>query len=408
MKVDFPSKFFMANRQQLRNFFNDKFPIVISANGLLQKGTDSSHPFHQDANFWYLTGINDSGIVLVITGAREFLILPKRSDYQDTFEGLINKKSLTKISGVSSVLSSEDGWRQLDKIISASNKVATVNPFDDYIEFYGMYANPARRQLIKKIKATNKKVIIEDIGRDITKLRMIKQPIEVKAISAAIDLTAQAIRVVKSGLNKLSYEYSVESVITAHFISNNVINAWRPIVASGHNACILHYDDNASPLKKGDLIVIDIGAEVSHYAADITRTLIIGPKPNARQQAVYQAVLDVQNYAIKLQKPGSTMIDNEKKVRKYMATKLIELGLIKRATPSAVNNYYPHSTSHFLGLEPHDVGDYKRPLEPGMVLTVEPGIYIPEEDIGVRLEDDILITATGCKVLSAGLSRDLL
>ena len=408
MKVDFPSGFFTSNRRKLRDFYNDKFPIVISANGLLQKGTDSSYPFHQDANFWYLTGINDSGILLVINGTKEFLILPKRSGYQDTFEGIINKKSLTKISGINNILSFEDGWKELDKLISSNKKIATVNPFDDYVEFYGMYTNPARRQLIKTIKAVNKKIVIEDIGADIAGLRVIKQPIELKAISAAIDVTSQAIEAVKSTLGKLPHEYSVESVVTAHFISNNVTNAWRPIVASGHNACTLHYDNNTSPLTKSDLVVVDIGAEVSHYAADITRTLIIGTKPSARQRAVHQAVLDVQNYAIGLQKPGSTIIDNEKKIRKYMATKLIELGLIKRATASAVNKYYPHSTSHFLGLEPHDVGNYKRPLEAGVVLTVEPGIYIAEENIGVRIEDDVLITATGCKVLSASLSRDLL
>ena len=408
MKVDFPSSFFTANRRKLRDFYNDKFPIVISANGLLQKGTDSSYPFHQDANFWYLTGINDSGILLVINGTKEFLILPKRSGYQDTFEGIINKKSLTKISGINNILSFEDGWKELDKLISSNKKIATVNPFDDYVEFYCMYTNPARRQLIKTIKAVNKKIVIEDIGADIAGLRVIKQPIELKDISAAIDVTSQAIEAVKSTLGKLPHEYSVESVVTAHFISNNVTNAWRPIVASGHNACTLHYDNNTSPLTKSDLVVVDIGAEVSHYAADITRTLIIGTKPSARQRAVHQAVLDVQNYAIGLQKPGSTIIDNEKKIRKYMATKLIELGLIKRATASAVNKYYPHSTSHFLGLEPHDVGNYKRPLEAGVVLTVEPGIYIAEENIGVRIEDDVLITATGCKVLSASLSRDLL
>jgi len=407
MKVDFPSSFFTANRQNLRNLVGDK-PIIVSANGLLQKGVDSAYPFHQDANFWYLTGINDPGIVLVITGIWDFLILPKRSDYQDTFEGTINKKTLIKMSGVTGVLSFEEGWKEVDRLLGISKKVATITPFDNYIEFYGMYTNPGRRQLIKRIKAIDKKIPIENIVPNITELRIIKQPIEVKAISAAIDITSQAIKAVKSNLGKLSHEYSAESVITAHFINNNVINAWKPIIASGHNACILHYDDNTNRLVKNDLVVVDIGAEVSHYAADITRTLIIGAKPSARQREVHRAVLDVQNYAIKLQKPGVTVFDNEKKIRKYMATKLIELGLIKRASRAEINKFYPHSTSHFLGLEPHDVGDYKLPLKPGAVLTVEPGIYIPQENIGVRLEDDVLITATGCKVLSAALSRDLL
>jgi Xaa-Pro aminopeptidase len=155
-------------------------------------------------------------------------------------------------------------------------------------------------------------------------------------------------------------------------------------------------------------VTIDIGAEVFHYAADITRTLIIGTKPTTRQQSVYQAVLEVQNFAIGLQKPGAIIADNEKKVRKFMGIKLIELGLIKKATADEISRFYPHSTSHFLGLEAHDAGDYKQPLRPGVVLTVEPGIYIAEENIGIRLEDDVLITPDGNKVLSAGLSRDLL
>ena len=408
MKVDFPSDFFSGNRQKLRDQVGTKLPIVITASGLLQKGVDSAYPFHQDANFWYLTGINDPDLVLVLDSGGDFLILPKRSDYQNTFEGTIDQKSLTKKSGVASVLSFESGWHKLGSLLAGKKQVATVKPFEIYLETYGMYTNPARQQLIKRIKTVNKKISVKDIGLDLARLRMIKQAREVQAISAAIDLTAAAITKVKSRISNLTHEYSAEALITAHFLDNKVDSAWKPIVASGHNGCILHYDDNTSRLAPSDLVVIDIGAEVSHYAADITRTLIIGSKPSARQQAVWKAVKDVQDFAIKLQKPGALIIDNEKKIRKYMATKLIELGLIKRATSEEVAKYYPHSTSHFLGLEAHDAGDYKLPLQPGVVLTVEPGIYIPEENIGIRLEDDVLITDNGNKVLSASLSRDLL
>jgi Xaa-Pro aminopeptidase len=408
MKVDFPSDFFAGNRQKLKRLVGDKLPIIVTANNLLQKGVDSAYLFHQDANFWYLTGINEPDVILVLGESRDFLILPRRSSYQNTFEGVIDSKALSRTSGIAEVLSFEVGWRQLDSLLKSHKQIATVKPFEIYLEIYGMYSNPARYNLVKRLRDNNKKIAIIDIGLDLARLRMIKQVREIRAISAAIQVTGDAINLVKAKVCHSPYEYSLEAIITAHFVNNNLVNAWKPIIASGHNACTLHYDDNASRLIPNNLVTIDIGAEVFHYAADITRTLIIGTKPTTRQQSVYQAVLEVQNFAIGLQKPGAIIADNEKKVRKFMGIKLIELGLIKKATADEISRFYPHSTSHFLGLEAHDAGDYKQPLRPGVVLTVEPGIYIAEENIGIRLEDDVLITPDGNKVLSAGLSRDLL
>jgi Xaa-Pro aminopeptidase len=155
-----------------------------------------------------------------------------------------------------------------------------------------------------------------------------------------------------------------------------------------------------------ELIVIDIGAEVEHYAADITRTISL-KTVSRRQRSVHEAVQEIQRQAIELLKPGVLMKDYEQNIEQLMGEKLRELGLIKSITHEAVRHYYPHATSHFLGLNVHDAGDYNRPLEPGVVLTVEPGIYIPEEGIGVRIEDDLLITPKGNKILSNKLSRQL-
>lgn len=408
MKVDFPSDFFVGNRQRLRSLVGNNVPIIITANGRLQKGVDSDYPFHQDANFWYLTGINDPDTILVMGPKEDFIILPKRSHYQDIFEGTIDQKLLVKTSGIKQIMSFEDGWQQLGADLAGYKQIATLRPFDTYLETYAMYTNPARQQLLKRLRSSNKKIRVQDISLDLARLRMIKQASEVQAISSAINITLAAINNVRSKISKLPYEYSVEAVITNHFLQNNVDNAWKPIIASGHNACTLHYSDNTSQLIAGDLVVIDIGAEVSHYAADITRTLIIGSKPSARQRQVYETVLEVQDFAIRLQKPGALIVDNEKKVRKFMGDKLVQLGLIKRASEDQIRRFYPHSTSHFLGLEPHDAGDYKQALQPGVVLTVEPGIYIAEENIGIRIEDDVLITASGNQVLSAASSRGLL
>jgi Xaa-Pro aminopeptidase len=155
-----------------------------------------------------------------------------------------------------------------------------------------------------------------------------------------------------------------------------------------------------------ELLLLDVGAEVNHYAADITRTVSISA-PSRRQQAVFDAVLEVHAFALSLLRPGALMKENEQQIEQLMGEKLRELGLIKSIEHDEVRKYYPHATSHFLGLNVHDIGDYLRPLEPGMVLTVEPGIYIPEEAIGVRIEDDVLITADGYEILTDRLPRKL-
>jgi Xaa-Pro aminopeptidase len=183
-------------------------------------------------------------------------------------------------------------------------------------------------------------------------------------------------------------------------------HAFAPIVAGGRRACTLHNVANNAPLSADELIVVDVGAEVEHYAADITRT--ISPStPSRRQQTVYAAVLETQAYAMELLKPGVLLREYEHQVELFLGEKLRELGLIKTIDHENVRRFCPHATSHFLGLNVHDVGDYERPLEAGVVLTVEPGIYIPEESIGIRIEDDVLITGNGIKNLSRKLPRTL-
>jgi Xaa-Pro aminopeptidase len=168
----------------------------------------------------------------------------------------------------------------------------------------------------------------------------------------------------------------------------------------------LHNVANNAKLLSGELIVCDVGAEVSHYAADLTRTVVRG-KPTDRQMAVYEAVLASQQYALSLLKPGIKLRTYEHKVARFVGQQLKSLGLIKTLDHDSIRKYFPHATSHFMGLNVHDVGDYEKPLQPGVVITCEPGIYIPEEGIGVRLEDDILITADGHNVMSAGCRKML-
>ncbi|HEX9153745.1 MAG TPA: M24 family metallopeptidase, partial [Candidatus Saccharimonadales bacterium] len=184
-------------------------------------------------------------------------------------------------------------------------------------------------------------------------------------------------------------------------------HAFTPIVASGERSCTMHHIRNEAQLVTGELLLLDVGAQSGYYASDISRTVVLGGAPTRRQQSVYDAVLEAQGYAISLLKPGITLREYEKQTEEFVGEKLRELGLIKSIDHDRVRHFFPHATSHFLGLDTHDAGDYERPLEPGVVLAVEPGIYIPEESLGVRIEDNVVITAEGNEVLSHRLPRVL-
>jgi Xaa-Pro aminopeptidase len=241
-------------------------------------------------------------------------------------------------------------------------------------------------------------------------MRIIKQPEEITAIRKAIKITEDAIKetVRPSKLPKYNFEYEIEASVTKGMRFRGARgHAFDPIVAAGINACTLHNVSNESELNKRDLVVIDVGAEYENYAADITRTYSLSTKPSKRQKDVYAAVKDTQEYAISLLMPGKLLKEYEEQIESYMGEKLRSLGLIKSINRENVRRYFPHATSHFLGLNVHDIGEYDKPLQPGAVITAEPGIYIKEEAIGVRIEDDVLITAKGNQVLSTRLPKNL-
>lgn len=409
MNQHFGSEFFAGNRASLRELFTGTAPIVVAANGLLQRGADSAFPFAQDANFWYLTGIDEPDIILVIDKDKEYLIVPDRDDSRAAFDGSIAAADLIERSGIQTVVNEKEGWSQLVNRLRKVKHVATLASPPAYIERYGLYTNPARARLVTQLKEHNAELELLDIGQHLIRLRMVKQPAEIAAIQAAIDITTASIKQVSRPAKIASYahEFEIEGDLTRSFRKRGASgHAFEPIVASGPRACTLHNVANNGTLAANELVVIDIGAEVEHYAADITRTVSIGA-PSRRQQAVHAAVLEVQAFAFGLLKPGVLLKEYEEKIEHYMGEKLRELGLIKLIDHDSVRSYFPHATSHFLGLNVHDVGDYDRPLEVGNVLTVEPGIYIPAEGIGVRIEDDILITETGIKILSNKLPRVL-
>lgn len=408
METYFDKEFFAGNRLRLRELFTGTAPIVITANGQLQKSADEAYPFVQDKNFWYLTGCDVADALLVIDKDKEYIILPARSNVQDIFDGSIAPETIQNISGVSAVYDAKEGFRQLNNRLKKVKHVATVAAPPAYIEVYGMHTNPARARLVAHIKEQNPDVELLDVRDHLARLRSVKQAPELDAIKKAIAVTGKGLKLVtrQSSLAKYTYEYDVEADLTRAFTKEQSEHAFEPIIAAGKRATIIHSPDKCGALSKNDLLLFDVGARMHGYAADISRTIAIG-EPTKRQQAIYTAVAEVQDYAFGLLRPGITIHEYEQQVVLFMGEKLRELNLIKTIENEEVRKFFPHATSHFLGLDTHDLGDYDRPLEPGMVLTVEPGIYVADEAIGVRLEDDVLITDNGAENLSADLPRTL-
>lgn len=403
MSEGLQNSFFKENRERLRTLFTGTAPIVVTANGLLQRNNDTNYPFRQDSTFWYLTGIDEPDLVLVMDKGKEYLIAPERDEHRAAFDGSIDYSELTTRSGIEQVLDDRAGWKLLAARLKRVKHVATLAAPAAYVTQHGLYTNPSRARLIETIKSYNSEIELLDLRPHAARMRMIKQPIEIDLIQEAIDLTAATLtKLNKKGWEKFAYEYEVEAAITGAFRKANATHAYQPIVAAGANACTLHYIKNGGTITEGSLILLDVGAEVQNYAADITRTYSVGPATK-RQQQVFDAVLAVQQFAIEKLKIGIDMHEYEETVMQFMGEKLRELGLIKSIEAETVRKYYPHATSHFLGLDVHDIADYERPLEAGTVLTVEPGIYIPEEGIGIRIEDNILMEQNGPRVLSAKL-----
>jgi Xaa-Pro aminopeptidase len=412
MTVEFGSDFFSANRERLRQLFTGTAPIVLTAYGQMQRAGDEAYPFKQDGSFWYLTGIDHPDVVLVMDKGREYLIVPKREAVIEAFDGAIDPADLARISGIKEVLSEKEGWKQLEARLKKVQHVATLAAPQGYIEYLGMYTNPARRRLIKHIKDVNPEVDLLDLRQHLARMRMVKQPIEIEALQQAIDITNETIKEITrpAKLAKYAYEYEVEADLGRGFRrrGSDSSQAFSPIVASGIRACTMHHIQNDAAMASDELLILDVGASYNHYSADIARTVSLGGKPSRRQQQVHEAVCEAQDYAYSLLKPGVHLRDYEKQMEAFVGEKLRELGLIKSITRETVRDrFFPHATSHFLGLDAHDGGDYDEPLKPGVVLTVEPGIYIVDEAIGVRIEDDVLITESGCEILSAKLPREL-
>ena len=407
MKSDpFTPEFFRGNRKRLREIFGKTEPIILTSSGLVQRTRDDdTYEFHQDGSFWYLSGIDEPNFILVIDKDKDYLIGPELDARWLAFHGGIDFEALAKRSGVDEVLPGKLGWQKLSKRLTRAKHAATMIPPQGFDERFMVYTNPAKAHLVKSLKSHNSKIKLLDITGHIAQLRMIKQEPEIEAIQRVIDETLEVYKVIGKKLDKYQNEREISAEIDYLYAKRGLKPSFRQIIAGGKNAVTLHYGRNDSPVNPSEILLMDIGASLSHYCSDLTRS--VTTKPTKRQQAVYDAVLQVREFALKMLRPGIQLPNYEGAISHYMGEKLRELGLIKIIDEPSVRKYYPHNTSHFLGIDVHDEGDFQEPLKAGMVITVEPGIYIPEENIGIRIEDDVLITQAGNKVLSERLSREL-
>ena len=397
--------FFTANRHRLVAQLKGG-SAALTAHTKMQRSNDAAAPFEQESNFWWLTGIDAPDWWLIIDGSKHktWLVMPSVSDVHQVFDGSLSAEDAKRMSGVDKILTQDEGMKLLRDLAKHHSVIHTLGdvPYADHLDFV---LNPAPKKLYDLLKRTFNAV--QDCRKDIAVLRAIKQDDEIVALQRAINLTADAFTKVKDNLGSFKYEYEVEAEFTYHFRRSGANHAYDPIVAAGANACTLHYGDNNSRMKKRELLLMDIGARVEGYPADITRTYAYG-EPTKRQVQVFEAVQRAQHEIIGMVAPNLAIDRYQAEVDRIMIEALMSVGLMKHAgDEKSFRRYFPHAISHGLGVDVHDsLGGPKR-LLPGMVLTVEPGIYIPEEGIGVRIEDDILVTAGGHKNLSGHLSTEL-
>lgn len=393
--------FFKNNRNALREAISNGV-VLLSAHTNMQLGNDMSFTFFQESNFFWLTGINEANWRVILEGDESWLVAPDTSESRRLFDGGLSWDEAKKVSGVNAVISLEEADTLLVQLAQKHSTVYTLGK-DPHEARYDFVVNPAPTILRKELKKSFNKV--KDCRLELTRLRAIKQPEEIAAIKKAIALTVGAFKGVKKNLNSYEYEYQVEADLSHHFRRTGAKgHAYDPIVAGGKNACTLHYIDNQDKIEKNGLLLLDIGARVYGYAADITRTYQVG-QATKRQQQVHAAVESAHKEIISLLKPGLRVAEYHEKVDKIMKEKLTELGSLEK--PSDYRKYFPHAISHGLGIDVHDALGQPTEFLEGMVLTVEPGIYIPEAGIGVRIEDDILITKNGHENLSAALPTSL-
>jgi Xaa-Pro aminopeptidase len=398
---------FVENRNKFKQSLKPGAMAVFVSNDIMPTNADGSMGFRQNSDLFYLTGVDQEDTILVIFPDvkdgkhKEILFIKETSELIAIWEGAkLNKEEATKASGINHVY----WFSEFEKVFQS---------FIFQAEYVYLNSNEHTRRYINTetaemrfAKWMREKFPLHKYERSapiMHKIRSIKSAQEIELIQQACDITEKGFRRLLKFIKPGVWEHEIEAELIHEFIRNRSAGfAYSPIVASGFNACVLHYIDNNKQCKEGDVILLDVAAEYANYASDMTRCVPVSGKFTKRQKNVYNAVLRVMKAAMAMLKPGNTFEKYNKAVGELMTEELLKLKLLKTSevknqNPAwpAYKKYFMHGTSHFLGLDVHDVGFFNDPMQAGMVFTVEPGIYIREENLGIRLENNVLITAKG-------------
>ncbi len=379
---------------------------VFNSNDIYPVGADSTLNFEQHRDIIYLSGIDqEESILLLFPDAlnqnyREVLFVRETNERIAVWEGpKLTKAMATEVSGVETIYWLSDFQRVFEDMMSEADMIY-LNTNEHYRK--AVETQTREDRFINDVKAKYPAHLTAKSFPILNELRGIKDPIEIELLQKACNITEKGFRRILSFVKPEVWEYEIEAEFIHEFIKNRSKGfAYTPIIASGKNANILHYIENNNQCKAGELLLMDVGAEYANYSSDMTRTIPVSGRFTDRQRAVYQAVLRVKNEATKMLRPGVLWNEYHREVGKVMTAELLQLGLLDKADVineskenPAYKKYFMHGTSHHLGLNTHDYGVLKTPMKANMVFTVEPGIYIPEEGFGVRLEDDVVIQDT--------------
>ncbi|MEM7550259.1 MAG: aminopeptidase P family protein [Bacteroidota bacterium] len=402
-----PSELFVQNRKNLAELLKPNSLVVLHSNDIMPTNADGTRSFIQNNDLFYLTGIDQEESILILYPDfhqkewKEILFVKKTNEEIAIWEGhKYTQEEATETSGIDSVMWLEE-FSKVFNTLMAEVQYVYLNTNEHIRADVEVETRDAR--FIKWCKEKYPIHNYERVAPLLYSLRAIKSDIEIDFLRKACDITEDSFRRVLKFIKPGVKEYEIEAEYIHEFVRNGSKGfAYTPIIASGASACVLHYIDNHKDCKEGDLLLMDVGAEYANYNADMTRCVPVNGKFTARQKEVYEAVLRVKREAMGLLVPGNTIPEYHKEVGEIMESELIGLGLldktdVKNQDPKKplYRKYFMHGTSHHIGLDVHDVGNIYIKMKAGMAFTVEPGIYIREEGLGVRLENDVIIKEDG-------------
>ncbi|HET8839698.1 MAG TPA: aminopeptidase P family protein [Flavobacteriaceae bacterium] len=398
---------FIKNRKNFMAQMKPKSLAVFNSNDIYPISADSTMPFQQARDIFYLSGVDQEESILVLfpdapkEKYREILFLKETNEHIAVWEGeKLTKEKAYETSGIKTVIWLKDFEKTFFEIMTQCDTVY-FNTNEHYRATIDTETREAR--FVKWCKNLYPAHQVAKSNPILQRLRSVKDSVEIDLIQEACNITEKGFRRVLDFVKPGVWEYEIEAEFMHEFLRNRSRGfAYTPIVASGKNANVLHYIQNNNQCKKGDLILLDVGAEYANYSSDMSRTIPVSGKFSKRQKEVYNAVNRVKNEATKMLVPGAFWEEYHKEVGKMMTSELLDLGLLDKADVQnedpewpAYKKYFMHGTSHNMGLDTHDYGILTEPMKANMVFTVEPGIYIPNEGFGIRLEDDVVIQEKG-------------